>query len=669
MVQKEIRSKTKVYGAIAVLSAILLVSAVYTITSPTILYSLTGVSPMKTFSSTEELRNFLTVNTNGESSGVYSGGPLDEKTFSLGSTGPTGFGDTASPSSQGINSESAGRSYSTTNIQVEGVDEADTVKTDGKYIYTLVQGYTLVQDYTSQSQNTINIVKADGSGSSVVGKIALGSNTNCAGMYLSEDGNKLVVIGSNYGGLLYATRGISIDIAYPFYSYYMQDVKTFICVYDVTNKANVVLTRNLTLTGSYFNSRMIGDYVYAVVSQPAYMDNETIILPAVYDNQSTSKEIAPTSIYYNTMQDSYFTYTTFAGINILDDSQAPTNLTVMMGGTSNMYVSTDNIYVTFPDNTGETTQIYRVAINDASLTFEAQGAIPGYILNQYSMDQYNGYFRVATTLSTGSWIDRNTQNNLYVLNMAMNIVGKVENLAPDEQIYSARFAGDKCYLVTFKQTDPFFVLDLSNPTAPSVAGELKIPGYSSYLHPYDENYVIGLGVENTTVKLCLFDVSDMNNPTEVAKYVIGEDADYASSDALYDPKAFLFDYEKQLLVIPVSITTYGYTSTEPTVPRIDDDSSSPSKVGESSSQISDYSYSYWQGAYVFNVSPTNGFTLKGSVTQQDDNTQSEYGFGYQNNVITRALYIDNTLYTVSNNKVQLNSLNDLSLIATVNLSS
>lgn len=665
MVQKEIKNKTKLYGSIAILSAILLVSAIYTITSPTVLYTLTGVSPLKTFSSADELKDFLITNTQGESSGVYAGGPLDVQrsngieSFTSGAKAPTASGPL------GVTSQSADSDYSTTNIQVAGVDEADTVKNDGNYIYTLVQAYSI------ESQNTINIVKADDASSSVVGKIVLGNGTNCAGMYLSQDGNRLVVLGSNYGGVLHATRGISIDIAYPFYSYYQQDVKTFICVYDVTNKANAVLVRNLTLTGSYFSSRMIGDYVYAVVSEPAYANDETVILPAVYDNSKTSREIAPTSIYYNTMQDSYFTYTTFAGINIFDDSQAPTDLTIMMGGTSDMYVSTENIYVTFPDYNGESTQIYRVKINDASLSFDAEGAVPGYILNQYSMDEYNSYFRVATTLSTGSWIDRNQQNNLYVLNMAMDIVGKVENLAPGEQIFSARFVGDKGYLVTFEQTDPFFVLDLSNPTAPKVTGELKIPGYSSYLHPYNENYIIGLGVENNTVKLCLFDVSDMNNPTEVAKYVIGEEADYAHSDALYDPKAFLFDYEKQLLVIPVSITTSTYSPIEPTVPRLDNESRSiEEKVVDSDSEIGSYSYSYWQGAYVFNVSPTSGFTIKGSVTQQDStsNVGYYYGYGYQDYSIRRSLYIDNTLYTISNNRVQLNNLDNLALVAKVNLS-
>ena len=410
--------------------------------------------------------------------------------------------------------------YSGTNVQVAGVDEADTVKTDGNYIFTLNE------NYTAESLSTVYIVKADSS-ASVVGKINLDGATSCAGMFLSQNGNKLAVLGSKYGDNVYLPRPIGGTIGLT-YDYYANTVKTFIYTYDVSNKANPTLTRNLTLSGSYFNSRMINNYVYVVISQPAYMNNDTVILPQVYAGAET-KAVAPTEIYYTDMQDSSFTYTTFTGVNILDDSEAPTDMTIMMGGTSNMYVSSSNMYVTFPDTTGESTEIYRVAINDAALTFEAQGVVPGYVLNQYSMDEYNGNFRIATTVSTGSWVNRDQHNNLYILNMDLGVVGKIENLAQGERIYSARFTGDKAYLVTFKQTDPFFVLDLKDPTSPKVAGELKIPGYSSYLHPYNENYIIGIGKENNTLKLSLFDVTDMSNPTEVARTIIGEDADYADS--------------------------------------------------------------------------------------------------------------------------------------------
>jgi uncharacterized secreted protein with C-terminal beta-propeller domain len=213
--------------------------------------------------------------------------------------------------------------------------------------------------------------------------------------------------------------------------------------------------------------------------------------------------------------------------------------------------------------------------------------------------------------------------------------------------------GDKCYVVTFEQKDPFFVVDMSNPAAPNVAGKLQIPGYSSYLHPYDENHVIGLGMENNTVKLSLFDVTNVNQPTEIAKYIVAGDWTY--SEALQDPKAFLFDKQKELLVIPVSITQYGVVT--PGVP-------SPSPI-----ETPIMRGGYWQGAYVFKLTLTGGFELRGGITHVENGTSSQYYYGIDyGQTVNRALYIGNTLYTLSNSKVKLNSLTDLTQIAEVKLS-
>jgi inhibitor of cysteine peptidase len=661
MVQKELKSKTKLYALAAVLSALMLIGTIYTITSPTVMYTITGISPMKNFSSVDELRNYLTTNTQGDSVS-YAGGPLDVlQRPTIGSAGPAGpqsalgIENAPPPNPEtGTYSVGATKDYSTTNVQVTGVDEADTVKTDGQYIYTLNVNYTV------EPSSTVEIIKADPADPSVVGEIAFNNSVNLAGMYLSGNGDKLAVLGSKYGNAIYLPKPVEGNTELT-YDYYANVVKTFIYVYDVSYKADPVLTRNLTLTGSYFNSRMINDHLYIVVSQPAYANNETVILPQVC-NDAVTQEVTPNRIYYADMKDNYFSYTTFAGVNLLEDSQAPTDMTILMGSTSNMYVSTGNMYVTFPSTVDESTEIYRIAIDGANLSFDAKGIVPGYVLNQYSMDEYNGYFRVATTVSTGSWVNRDQHNNLYVLDMNLDVTGKIENLAQGERIYSARFAGDKAYLVTFKQIDPFFVLDLKNPTAPTVAGELKIPGYSSYLHPYDENHVIGIGKENNTVKLSFFDVSDMNNPKEIAKYVIGDNADYADSNALYEPKAFLFDLQKQLLVIPASITNYGIMQPEP---KTSSGSVSSSREDQQSANapFKPSESSYWQGACVFRLSVNGGFTLQGTVSHQSTDNSNWY---YNDDAITRSLYIDNTLYTVSNNKVQLNSLDNLSLIAQVN---
>ena len=444
------------------------------------------------------------------------------------------------------------------------------MKTDGRYIYTASNDF-------SNWQNHVYIVKADPQDPRAIAKITLDNNTYLAGMFLSQDGNKLVIIGSQYQIYAYDVNAAPKEaVIYP----YRSAVKTFINVYDVSDKVYPTLARNLTLSGSYFNSRMIGNYVYIIVSESAYvLENGDLPLPTVY-LETGATDIAPSKIYYTDKAyygetgNNYFTYTSFIGLNILNNEQELTNMTVLMGGASTMYVSVGNIYVTYPtwnSEQGEYTSIYRISVAQDKFTFEAKGSVAGYVLNQYSMDEYNGYFRLATTSQKNS-----TQNNVFVLNMNLTTVGKLENLAVTERIYSARFIGDKAYLVTFRQIDPFFVLDLSNPAEPKVAGELKIPGYSSYLHPYDADHIIGLGIENNTLKLSLFDVTNVNSPTEMAKYII--EGDWTYSEALNDPKAFLFDKAKELLVIPVSIVHYGVIDGGP------EQSTTPAKKPEQSSR-------------------------------------------------------------------------------------
>jgi uncharacterized secreted protein with C-terminal beta-propeller domain len=558
----------------------------------------------------------------------------------------------------------SGTDHSTTNIQVAGVDEADTTKNDGQFIYTQSSDYNTGISY-------VYIVKADPNDPRVVAKIPLDNNTYLAGMFLSQDSSRLIIIGSQYRFYILdvkapgAEPALGIAIAPGYYS----DVETFLNIYNIADKTHPTLESNFTLSGSYFNSRMIGDYVYAVVSQSAFVYDNTVPLPRVA-TATTSAEIPATQIYY--VEDAnftgatynYFTFTSFYGINLKDPSQF-TNMTVLMGGASTMYVSLTNMYITYPtwnSEAGSYTEIYRVSIDNGKLTFQTKGGVPGNVLNQYSMDEDNGYFRLATT----NWNDT-TQNSVYVLNMNLSTVGslQLQNAEVRETIQSARFIGNKAYIVTFQQKDPFFVLDMSDPTAPKMAGKLEIPGFSSYLHPYDENHIIGLGMENSNVKLSLFDVTNVNAPIEIANYIVK--GDYSYSQAQYDPKVFLFDLSKQLLVIPVQVTTYGVISGggstdgskgNTTVPPASTTPSSPeTTIGQGG---------YWQGAYVFKLTVTGGFQLRGGITQQD-NTTSPYYYGDYNLNVNRALYIGNTLYTVSNGMVKLNSLTDLAPIAEVNL--
>jgi inhibitor of cysteine peptidase len=671
MVQREIKKKTTVYGAVAILSAIVLISSIYVFGAAPLIYPSSQTPPaagMKTFSSMDELTSF--VSDNSIRSWMYGPGPLDTKFFGSPMPIPEPVPETQTTGLLAPNQVNAGGDqYSTTNIQVAGVDEADTVKTDGQYIYTASTpqntGFYSYGVY-SQSNSTVYIVNANPQDPNVVSKIPLGNGTEAAGLFLSSDSSKLVVLASKYQ--TYSDREVLAASKSMMLSPYHADVYTYMNVYDVSNKADPVLTENLTVSGSYFDSRMIGDDVYAVVSEPATVYNGNIRLPTVIDDNQKSS-ISPSSIYYSDINASNFcTFTSFYALDLSNTKAQPTNLTVMMGSASTMYVSPTNIYVTYPMSTsnGYYSSIYRIAIDGLDLTFQAKATVPGLVLNQYSMDEYNGNLRVATNWQGAAKTAVNTEvgsemNNVYVLNQNLSIVGKLEGLAPGEQIYSARFMGDRAYIVTYKQTDPFFVVDLSNPAAPKLAGELKIPGYSSYLHPYDENHIIGLGIENNTVKLSLFDVTNPNKPIETAHYNIN--GYYASSEALNDPKAFLFDLQRQLLVIPVDITYYGNLNQS-------------SQLNPSSAYKFIPAYiadiEHWQGACVFNLNLQSGFNLKGTVTHlsNPDNTgyfnDTTY-YNSQNNLVTRSFYIGNTLYTISNSEVKLNNLTDLAQTGEVSL--
>ena len=245
MVQKEIKQKTRVYGTAAALSAIILVGFIFVFGStPGLVNPPITQNPIASdfskFASYDELKNFLVTNAQGSSTN-FRGGPLDQGFFA----------SEAVPAA--ISGDGSSFKYSTTNIQVAGVDEADIVKTDGKYLYVASNDY-------STGQYHVFILKAEPEDPRVIAKITLENNTYLAGMFLSQDGNKLVVIGSQYQVFAYDVVRPDAAMIYPYYS----DVKTFVAVYDVSDKVHPVLARNLVLSGSYFNSRMIGNYVYAV---------------------------------------------------------------------------------------------------------------------------------------------------------------------------------------------------------------------------------------------------------------------------------------------------------------------------------------------------------------------------------------------------------------------
>jgi len=202
------------------------------------------------------------------------------------------------------------------------------------------------------------------------------------------------------------------------------------------------------------------------------------------------------------------------------------------------------------------TGIVKIGLSD--LAIKANGTIAGTPLNQFSLDEYQGDLRIATTIGRG-WLSfgsiEESANDIYILGNDLKIKGSITDLGLTEEIYSARFVGDKGYLVTFRRTDPFYILDLSNPKEPKMTGELKIPGYSSYLHPIDDNKVLGIGEEDNKVKISYFDVSDMSAPKEIAKYNLDE----YYSEALNNHHAFLMDAKHQVFFMPGSQGGYVFS--------------------------------------------------------------------------------------------------------------
>jgi uncharacterized secreted protein with C-terminal beta-propeller domain len=304
----------------------------------------------------------------------------------------------------------------------------------------------------------------------------------------------------------------------------------------------------------------------------------------------------------------------------------------------------------------EKTIIHKIAISGSSLQYKSTGEVTGSVLNQFAMDENNNYFRIATTRNT-TWSrfegeQKPSYSNLYVLDANMKTVGLLENLASGEQIYSVRFMGNRAYLVTFKQIDPLFAIDLTDPKSPKVLGQLKVPGFSTYLHPYDENTLIGFGKDtgeneygNTVaqgLKISLFDVSDVTSPKELDKYLMGDMG--SDSVALYDHKAFLFSREKDLLVLPVSL--------------------------RQSSGLNQWGEINFSGAMVFSLKDKK-INLTGRIDHSDGGqvASADYfdGINYYDNSVKRSLYIENNLYTLSNNYLKINTLSDLKEIKNIKL--
>jgi hypothetical protein len=518
--------------------------------------------------------------------------------------------------------------YSPTNNQVEGVDEADIVKTDGQYIYFAAGNIVgIARAYPPEEAALLTLTAAPGP---------------VLGLFVS--GDRLVVLVSGW-------------FADPLGTGYSSSVVR-LRVYDISDRAAPRIVHEIAVQGDYMGARMIDEYVYLVATGFVAASGEDLVLPAVWTD-GTRRDLTYTDVGYHGGTWTWYGLVFLLSVRVAGgatDGCLETILTpASYGYSTDIYVSEGNIYLAFleyswdynPGNGGEQTIIHRFPVSDGRIAYGGRGAVPGTVLNQFSLDEFEGFLRVATSVGWG------TSNDLYVLDEDLVVVGRLQGLAPGEHMHSARFMGTRAYLVTFKKIDPFFVIDLSDPYAPRLVGELKIPGFSDYLHPFGDTHVIGLGKDAYNMgnfawfqglKLSLFDVGDPENPQETAQLVIGDRG--TDSEARSDHRAFLFDPVSGLLVLPVDLA-------------IVDREENPNAPPEA------YGRRVWQGVYVLSLSIDEGFTIRGRISHSEGsgNLGPCYGlymyYGCDPFRIRRSLYIENYLYTVSDAAIEIHNLETL----------
>ncbi|MFS0575980.1 beta-propeller domain-containing protein [Sporosarcina sp. 179-K 3D1 HS] len=546
--------------------------------------------------------------------------------------------------------QGGGVDHSTTNNQVEGVDEADIVKTDGDFIYSIVghNGVTI-----TDIRNPAKLQK--------VHELKVGAENFYPNNLFLHD-NLLIVLGTKMR-MDTGTSNKQAEMIMP------MNGMTVAQLYDVTTPEKPKLIREVGAEGHLNGARKTGDMLYFVTNiYPYYWIMEDSkaeeLRPVVLDSNSGDN---PEPLAY---QDISIlpgavepTYSVITAVDLSSPSKSELVTKGYLGSSQQLYMSKDNLYLTAsiyqanPAAGGQNrsmiwnpgsanSEVFKFSLNGTKVTFHNSATLKGTLLNQFSMDEHNGHFRVVTT-EGNQWDEENpSKNHLFILDEKMKQVGSVEGLAKGERIYSARFMGDKAYMVTFRETDPLFVIDVADPAAPKVLGELKIPGFSNYLHPLDENHLIGFGYDTVAkknphggepliltqgMKLSLFDVSDFANPKEKDTEIIGGRGSY--SPIQHDHKALFQNPQRSL---------YGF----------------PAVLYEERKSNNDFWDVNFQGAgaLVYEITPEQGIVLKGDLIERKQ--QGEQYVDWEREV-QRLLFSGDKLYTVSMKEIHQYGLDSM----------
>ena len=483
--------------------------------------------------------------------------------------------------------------FSETNTQVEGIDEADIIKTDGQYFYVF-----------DLNRNAIYIVSAKGSDMKLTATVPVSEefdgNETGREMYLLKD--RLVLLVS---GFRTEDKAEYSKNAGDYVNYIRECAVTKVFTYDISDKSAPKLISALEQDGRMITSRCVDGMVYVITSYRDYnvwfkpsdgaRKNSNLGMPEYVEYIPTvaGEAIAPDCIYISEepVSEEFLVVTAMSPEN----PEKYVDAKSLLADGDECYVSNNYIYVAGSrwqnsEIPYDRTEVYRFAYKDGVITPAGQMTVKGTLNDQFSMDEYEGHLRVVTTVNEYEyeveasevldfdgdgkitekdkeagrrmWIrDSKQYNSLYIYDDKLELTGYIENLAPDEQIKSARLMGEVGYFVTFRQTDPLFSVDLSDPANPKVLGALKIPGFSTYLHPYGEGLLLGIGydADETTgwrecVKLSMFDVSDPADVKEVHKHSL---VDFTYTGVEVDHKAALIDAGKGIIGFPVR----GYADT------------------------------------------------------------------------------------------------------------
>ncbi|TJX15896.1 hypothetical protein E9840_01705 [Tissierella creatinini] len=534
---------------------------------------------------------------------------------------PSGMGEGPVMEAAGDKGASGSNDFSTTNEQVEGVNEADIIKTDGEFIYVA-------------NGKSVKIYRANNGKPVLVHEISMNVNEKTGEyiqfteMYVDED--RLIVLGSKnaFNNWIRPIPDIGPNMEPAIDSRMgilpMGNNYTYAGVYSIDSNGKASLLKEVEIEGDMLSSRKKDDVVYLMVNRHMnYYGIDDGIVP-MYRDSTRGNELRELSIdkimyYPGRYHQNYFIV---AALDTRSES-TPTNIEAFLGSGNVAYMSNNALYIAGQDyNTiwGTITNISKFTIDGLKIGFAGGGMVEGSILNQFSMDEYNGNLRIATT----NW-QRDSINSLYILDKNLNEIGALKNLAPGETIYSTRFMGDMGYIVTFRQIDPLFVIDLSNPSSPKVVGELKIPGFSNYLHPISEDVLLGIGqnIDEKTgrqdgIKLSLFDVSNNSRPKEINNLVLGSSGSYA--EVLNNHKALMLNLDKDMIAFTAQL----------------------------SSLSGDFEKGYFNGGLILEVKEDGSMKLLQKIPSG----------GLYPTYVNRIIYIGDVLYYVQDDSIKAFSMKD-----------